>query len=111
MWEEVLRTRTLALKFVVTVFAAVTKNATPRFSSLDAVRTAHFKCTPAAVRFSPSSGFNCTVINGAEVCAPICGDGRRVGTEGCDDGNVRSGDGCTSQCVIEVCASSTCQSH
>jgi len=25
---------------------------------------------------------------------PICGDGLRVGTEECDDGNVLVGDGC-----------------
>jgi cysteine-rich repeat protein len=33
------------------------------------------------------------------VCQPIsCGDGKVVGTEVCDDGNQRSGDGCSADC-------------
>jgi cysteine-rich repeat protein len=31
-----------------------------------------------------------------------CGDGVRDGSEACDDGNVRSGDGCTTSCVAET---------
>ena len=35
------------------------------------------------------------------MCSPICGDGIKVGSEGCDDGNTKSGDGCSSTCQIE----------
>src|SRR5262245_1353648 len=34
--------------------------------------------------------------------APICGDGVIAATEGCDDGNAASGDGCSATCVAEV---------
>ena len=34
-------------------------------------------------------------------CALDCGDGARVGNEGCDDNNVASGDGCSSNCTVE----------
>jgi cysteine-rich repeat protein len=34
-------------------------------------------------------------------CTPRCGDGIRQSNEGCDDGNVVSGDGCSATCVIE----------
>jgi len=33
-------------------------------------------------------------------CDPICGDGILLGTEGCDDGNVLNGDGCSSACIV-----------
>jgi cysteine-rich repeat protein len=33
--------------------------------------------------------------------AAVCGNGRRDGLEGCDDGNRVSGDGCRADCVIE----------
>jgi len=42
-------------------------------------------------------------------CDSICGDGLQVGTEECDDGNNKDGDGCSSECKIEpgsVCKSS-----
>jgi cysteine-rich repeat protein len=35
---------------------------------------------------------------GAELCAPICGDGIKVAPEQCDDGNLTNGDGCSSTC-------------
>lgn len=35
------------------------------------------------------------------VCTPVCGDGQRFANEGCDDGNTRSGDGCSSSCEVE----------
>jgi cysteine-rich repeat protein len=31
----------------------------------------------------------------------VCGDGRKVGLESCDDGNTVSGDGCSSTCELE----------
>ncbi len=34
-------------------------------------------------------------------CLPLCGDGKRVGKEQCDDGNSSSRDGCSSNCFIE----------
>src|SRR3989338_2720639 len=33
----------------------------------------------------------------------VCGDGVKEGIEQCDDGNFANEDGCTSQCLIEVC--------
>lgn len=36
------------------------------------------------------------------ICEPICGDGVKVGNESCDDGAVLSGDGCSSECEVEV---------
>jgi fibro-slime domain-containing protein len=35
-------------------------------------------------------------------CASTCGDGQRYADEACDDGNVRSGDGCSSTCEEET---------
>ena len=34
-------------------------------------------------------------------CTEICGDGYNYGFHDCDDGNKRSGDGCSSSCTIE----------
>ena len=34
-------------------------------------------------------------------CFPICGDGRRLGFELCDDGNLYNGDGCDCDCFEE----------
>ncbi len=31
-----------------------------------------------------------------------CGDGFRTYPEECDDGNVASGDGCSSECTVEI---------
>ncbi len=51
-------------------------------------------CTPlcAAEPSCPSAGGGCTTK---------CGDGLVLGSEQCDDGNVVSGDGCSSTCQIE----------
>ena len=35
-------------------------------------------------------------------CIGICGDGVEGGEEECDDGNVENGDGCSTNCVIEM---------
>ena len=40
-------------------------------------------------------------VDTTDVCDGEHGDGRRVGTEQCDDGNVISGDGCTASCLVE----------
>jgi len=37
----------------------------------------------------------------ADNCFNLCGDGRRVSVEGCDDANNANGDGCDGTCVIE----------
>ena len=37
----------------------------------------------------------------ASACSPICGDGRRLGSEECDDGNVGNMDGCSLFCSVE----------
>ncbi len=37
---------------------------------------------------------------------PICGDGVKEGEEECDDGNTESGDGCSSECLLEGCSCS-----
>jgi cysteine-rich repeat protein len=39
---------------------------------------------------------------------PICGDGKIDAGEECDDGNVRSGDGCSFFCRIERCVCVLC---
>ena len=35
------------------------------------------------------------------MCSPVCGDGRLIDPEVCDDNNTRTGDGCSDVCVIE----------
>jgi len=41
-------------------------------------------------------------VSSPDVCTPICGDSKRVGTEACDDGNTNSSDGCSSICAVET---------
>jgi cysteine-rich repeat protein len=48
---------------------------------------------------------------GGEAIAPsvaVCGDGVRTEPEECDDGNSRSGDGCSSRCDIEAAETPAC---
>eukprot|EP00966_Prymnesium_polylepis_P280326 6477245-Prymnesium_polylepis.1 len=40
-------------------------------------------------------------IRDSYTCAPVCGDGRRVGAESCDDGAAVGGDGCSANCLVE----------
>ena len=42
-----------------------------------------------------NTGYNLT---SSSICSTICGDGIILGSEVCDDGNKRSGDGCSSLC-------------
>ena len=48
-------------------------------------------------------GYMC--VNNAQCnlskCSPMCGDGHRLSSESCDDGNLLSGDGCSEKCTIE----------
>ena len=48
-------------------------------------------------------GWNCVQdeVLGYTKCSPICGDKILVGSEACDDGNTKTGDGCTPKCTIE----------
>jgi cysteine-rich repeat protein len=39
--------------------------------------------------------------NTADDDEDICGDGKRAGTEGCDDGALVAGDGCSQTCTVE----------
>ena len=55
---------------------------------------AGFACPPPDA--SSSSG-----AAAAGPCTPICGDGLRRGSEGCDDGNAEPGDGCSATCAVE----------
>ncbi|CAI2386605.1 unnamed protein product [Moneuplotes crassus] len=50
-------------------------------------------CTQCPAGFYPNSAKN--------ACETHCGDGKRAGSETCDDNNVRNGDGCTGTCTIE----------
>eukprot|EP00960_Hanusia_phi_P075338 768408-Hanusia_phi.AAC.1 len=40
--------------------------------------------------------------DGNATCPALCGDGLKLPLEGCDDGNVVDGDGCSSSCKIEA---------
>lgn len=44
-------------------------------------------------------------------CAPVCGDGLKYPSEACDDGNTRSGDGCSTTCTEEAGFSCTVQTQ
>ena len=50
--------------------------------------------------FGTCDGGPC-VTNDAAPPAPTCGDGRIGEKEGCDDGNAKSGDGCSATCSVE----------
>jgi cysteine-rich repeat protein len=41
------------------------------------------------------------VVWAAAAVEGACGDGKRLGNEGCDDGNAVNGDGCSAKCRIE----------
>jgi len=49
----------------------------------------------------PPGTASCT--DSCAIRTPLCGDGFVTPLEQCDDGNVLSGDGCTSGCVPELC--------
>lgn len=52
------------------------------------------------------SNYNCPCVIGyvlqpnANTCTAVCGDGRKVSVEECDDGNKENNDGCSSLCKI-----------
>lgn len=41
-------------------------------------------------------------VTSNRLCLPTCGDARQVTEEGCDDGNIVNGDGCSSTCVTQT---------
>jgi cysteine-rich repeat protein len=48
-------------------------------------------------------GYYCTLdINNTQVCFEICGDGKHLGLNECDDGNTLNRDGCSHNCTIET---------
>src|SRR5262249_44898249 len=53
----------------------------------------------ATCRWNP--GFACTGNPVSECHATKCGDGKKEGSEGCDDGNTVPFDGCSATCVPE----------
>ena len=63
-------------------------------------------CTSLNNCQSCSDGFQLSSINlGGQTlsaCMSICGDGRRVDTEECDDTNTINGDGCSRDCEVEA---------
>lgn len=54
-------------------------------------------CTGDCMTIEP--GYECPTPG--ILCDKICGNGKKDGTEQCDDGNSVSGDGCSSSCIIE----------
>jgi cysteine-rich repeat protein len=54
----------------------------------------------APARLKP--GYVCTTPACAQsTCNTVCGDGKKAGTEGCDDGGSVPGDGCSATCTVE----------
>jgi len=62
-----------------------------------------FYCDSGEIKFSPITcllGYECSEAEG--ICkVPGCGDGDIRDTEQCDDGDIDSGDGCSSTCTVE----------
>lgn len=62
-------------------------------------------CSPAC---EPEVGFDCehtaddTDLVADSLCDAICGNGLRAASEGCDDGNSITGDGCSASCELEA---------
>lgn len=49
--------------------------------------------------------FNCTYLYKKDEkghCLSVCGDGHKTQEEGCDDGNLIGGDGCSEVCQVEA---------
>jgi len=49
------------------------------------------------------AGYTCSggYWNTPDKCKGLCGDGRVLSGEACDDGNTYTGDGCDCKCVVE----------
>eukprot|EP00658_Telonema_sp_P-2_P043148 TRINITY_DN3109_c0_g1_i2.p1 TRINITY_DN3109_c0_g1~~TRINITY_DN3109_c0_g1_i2.p1 ORF type:complete len:399 (-),score=66.20 TRINITY_DN3109_c0_g1_i2:1570-2766(-) len=55
----------------------------------------------AAIALPHQIGQILQTVQGESSCDAICGDRVQVGKEECDDGNRRSADGCSSECLLE----------
>jgi cysteine-rich repeat protein len=49
----------------------------------------------------PGSTYTVAKTNAKFCATAVCGDGRRMGTEACDDGGTARGDGCSASCAVE----------
>ena len=58
-------------------------------------------CTGGQCRDSNQMIAQCPVVKSAVVAGLCCGDGVLEGSEQCDDGNTKSGDGCSKSCTSE----------
>jgi len=48
----------------------------------------------------PMDGYSCSIVDWISICESVCGDGIRIKKyEGCDDGNIINGDGCSDDCL------------
>ena len=63
------------------------------------IGTKEVKCTPC----EEVTGYMTITdsITNERRCVEICGDGLNLGEYQCDDGNIKSGDGCSSECRVE----------
>jgi cysteine-rich repeat protein len=68
--------------------------------ALGADNASNFACADPA---GPENNAPTAASLPATTPCPFCGDGVVSGPEICDDGNTVSGDGCSSQCIPEVC--------
>jgi fibro-slime domain-containing protein len=65
----------------------------------DGCSTSPASVAVAATKCKVESGWVCP--NAGKACIPKCGDGVKKGYETCEDGNSKSGDGCSSACLTE----------
>ena len=57
--------------------------------------------SPIQVTVTCPSGYTKTTSGGYPTCVTTWGDGYRVGSETCDDGNTTPNDGCSASCAVE----------
>lgn len=60
----------------------------------------------STLHFEPTINYNCQCmasyyLSSTQLCLPKCGDALKAPEEGCDDGNLKDGDGCSSSCSVE----------
>ena len=59
------------------------------------------KCDDGNTNDGDGCSATCTIETPAP-STPVCGDGKKEGTEQCDDGNKANGDGCSATCTTET---------
>ena len=47
------------------------------------------------------ANFDIYILRNVSMCNPVCGDGRLIDPEVCDDNNTLNADGCSSDCMFE----------